>query len=351
MADLGRQAISPEVGVDMQTEATPAWAGAMECVLRISLHARQAGQNIFILEVSVAGIFELDLSNMEEAHRFVRQVAPSVLFPFARKDLASLAVSAGFQPVLLDHVDFDSMLTQVIKSQRLTRAPAPMRLDVIAAKPAAPEVLPPAVAPPAVPSEPEAVATMPADWADTSPSVLLPLMEEQPPTLPPQQPPKRRQTNRVLAVLGVATLGALVAWWMEPPARVDAPVSVAIAPTPPTAPVAVPVPVAPPEPVVPAMSAETEAAIASSKARLAEQPGEWFTLDMGTVPLSTPVNLLNGWPTDRPLFVLAAKGNNLRLVYGVFPSQADAELVQSELKHNATDKEPQAVSVVKIGSL
>ena len=138
MAELPKQAISPEVGLDMQTLAEPAWPGAMECVLRISLHARLAGRNVFLIEVSVAGIFELELPDMAEAHRFVRQVAPAILFPFARKDLANMAVSAGFQPVLLDHVDFDSMLNQVIQSQQVARSsPAPMRVDVIAAKPLA----------------------------------------------------------------------------------------------------------------------------------------------------------------------------------------------------------------------
>ena len=111
MANVARQAISPHVGVDMQTLANPAGPGAMECVLRIALHARLDGKTIFLIEVSVAGVFELDINNMEDAQRFVRKIAPSVLFPFARRDLASLTVAAGFQPVLLDHIDFDGRYT------------------------------------------------------------------------------------------------------------------------------------------------------------------------------------------------------------------------------------------------
>ena len=107
MADLPRQTISPDIGVDMQTEAAPAWPGALECVLRISLHARLKGKTVFLIEVSEAAVFELDLTNMEDAHRFVRQVAPSVLFPFARKDLASLAIEGFsvkyFTPLLSGH--------------------------------------------------------------------------------------------------------------------------------------------------------------------------------------------------------------------------------------------------------
>ena len=170
MAELPKQAISPEVGLDMQTLAEPAWPGAMECVLRISLHARLAGRNVFLIEVSVAGIFELELPDMAEAHRFVRQVAPAILFPFARKDLANMAVSAGFQPVLLDHVDFDSMLNQVIQSQQVARSsPAPMRVDVIAAKPLAAAKPETAIAAPAADTDDVWQATVPLPVAETAP--------------------------------------------------------------------------------------------------------------------------------------------------------------------------------------
>ena len=169
MANLPSVAIAPEIGVDMQTEATPAWPGALECVLRISLHARLQGKDVFMVEVSEAAVFELDLSNVEDAHRFVRKIAPSVLFPFARKDLANLTVAAGFQPVLLDHVDFDSMLTKVMQAQRITRAPAPMRLDVIAAKPeaAAPALTSAPVAAAQASAQPEQAAD--SEWPDTTP--------------------------------------------------------------------------------------------------------------------------------------------------------------------------------------
>jgi preprotein translocase subunit SecB len=312
MADVAKQALSPDVGVDMQTNAAPAWPGAMECVLRISLHARQAGKNIFILEVSVAGVFELDLTNMEEAHRFVRQVAPSVLFPFARKDLASLAVSAGFQPVLLDHVDFDAMLTQVIKSQRWTRPPAPMRLDVIAAKPS----MPAAIAP-----EPEPKP----DWADTAPAPLVePFSPE--PLLEQAQSKKLESRSKKLvagamAMLSVAAVVALWTWERTPDVKMAVQT---ITPDPTPQPLPKPIPEKPVEPPPP-LSQATQAAIQISKERLADQPQNWFTLDMGVVPPDTPLTTLNSRADDRPLFVLKSKEGGLRVLSGVFPSQAAAD--------------------------
>ena len=354
MSSLSRGAISPHVAVDMQTLAHPAWPGAMECVLRISLHARLEGKTVFLIEVSEAGVFELDVSNMEEAHRFVRKIAPSVLFPFARKELASLAVAAGFQPVLLDHIDFDSMLDQVIKAQRLTRAPTPMRLDVIAAKPAA--------APVSV-----AQAKAAPDWSDTLPEPameaiqaaqepgLVELRQAPPPMAPPakrglptKEAPKRSWRYSALALLAVASAGASLAWWLQPkPTRVaDGPV--ARAPAAQARPPATSVAALPPPPAaavapVATLSPETQMAIDISRERLAEQPANWFTLDLGLAPITTPPATLYPVAADRPVFVKAAGDGSLRVLYGVFPSRAAAELVKSQLAR--------PVTVVTIGSL
>lgn len=348
MADLPRQAISPDVGVDMQTQAAPAWPGALECVLRISLHARLKGKTLFLIEVSEAGVFELDLSNMEEAHRFVRQVAPSVLFPFARKDLANLAVSAGFQPVLLDHVDFDVMLTQVIKQHQQARASVPMSLDVLAAK----HIL---FAAPVPAQEDVALDDHGSDWQDTSPSSLSPAPL---PSLavPATEPGKKkmRASRRVIApaLLGMALLAAVLAWWLELDTKVVtepilAMVSEHKAVTPLAQPASAPASTLLPVIVVPQ---ETQAAIEISRARLADQPAAWFTLDMGAVPISAPLASLRVLPPDRPLFVVA-QADTLRVLYGVFPSQAAAELVRNELQLPEAMQGQQVATVVTIGSL
>lgn len=396
MASVPRQAISPHVGVDMQTTANPAGAGMLECVLRVALHARLEGKTIFLVEVSVAGVFALDISNMEEAQRFVRKIAPSVLFPFARRDLASLSVAAGFQPVLLDHIDFDAMLEQVIALQRLTRQPTPMpmRLDVIAARkvvaPAAGSGLVATTAPIPTPNPaaapiptPAPATTEPAldkardEWHDTQPSVLsswpvaaeikmLPEAFSGSPAGTKTRPmagngsathkrPKRRTRNAALVVLAVATLGASLAWLTQrEPAK-----SLAVAPPPtavqrPTAPVVTGVAQAEAPTVQPAkMPIETERAIAGSRARLADQRADWFTLDMGTASASEPLGSIFPIPLplqDRPVFVLADKGGSLRLLYGVFPTKEAAERVKGQLLLTEGLKAKAAAAVTPIGN-
>ena len=364
MAAVPRQAISPHVGVDMQTLAAPAWLGALECVLRISLHARLEGKTVFMIEVSVAGVFELDVGDMEEAHRFVRKIAPSVLFPFARKDLASLAVAAGFQPVLLDHIDFDTMLAQVVKSQRLTRSAAPMRLDVIAAKPVAHPAPPAPAAPGWSDTQPASLSIPVSEPAISSPAKAvragdaeereLPLLASRPPVPSDaalQVPAKPKLRNKAVALVCIAGAGAMIAWWMQAkPAGMggttvasNTRVTAAKASAAASSQAALPAPAATAAPVAPVASAETLRAIDASKERLADQPANWFTLDLGLGPVDTPLASRYPAAANRPMFVKAAKDGSVRLMYGVFPSRAAAEQVKGELTRPAT--------VVTIGSL
>lgn len=380
MSNVPRQAISPQVGVDMQTAAHPAGAGMLECVLRIALHARLEGKTIFLVEVSVAGVFELGISDMKDALRFVRKIAPSVLFPFARRDLASLTVAAGFQPVLLDHIDFDALLTQVITSQRLARQPTPMpmRLDVIQAKTPAPGDAPAVkAAPAATPGQKPAPESTQTEGHDTPPPSLSssseitvtqklpePLLAGAADTHMALVPgngsatyaqPKRRARSVVLAMLGVATLGASLAWLIqrEPGAgliEASKPATVQPQDTPPTTAVTLAVATAV-QPVK--LSIETERAVVSSRARLADQPADWFTLDMGTAAAATPLGSVFPVPAplqDRPVFVLADKDDSLRLLYGVFPSKEAAERVRDQLLLMEAVKTRPAVAVMPIGS-
>ena len=381
MANVPRQAISPHVGIDMQTFANPAGLGALECVLRIALNARLDGTTIFTVEVSVAGVFELDISDMEDAQRFVRKIAPSVLFPFARRDLASLTVAAGFQPVLLDHIDFDAMLEKVITSHELTPKPMTVRFDTILAKPPIPLA---SAAPAKVAQTIPPPITAATEWPETQlplePVIQLEAFSKLKciPTsaiksVSPTQPvalqsgaigslatrftSQRWVTTQVaLALLGMAILGVTLAWYISrEPAMVmaSAPLATTVLKpelaTGPAAPDSTTTFVTPQPVRVPT---ETQRVMEVSRTRLAEQPADWFTLDLGIAPVNAPLaTLFPSLPLlGRPMFVLPSKDDSMRLLYGVFPSIEAAKFTQNQLQQSRLMKEHQTVSVMPIGS-
>lgn len=309
MAELPQQAEQPHIGVDMQTSAQAAWDGALECVLRITLQGRLRGKSIFALEVSEAGVFELEGGSQEEITRFVRQVAASVLFPFARKDLAMLAVSAGFQPILLDHIDFDALLTRVIEQHRASmRTQGPTLQATLQAQRPATQA-PPPEPPPVEPTEP--VAPVPA-----APSAL---------PVPGAKASRRVPMAAGLLLLTLAV--GLAGWYTQ--ARRDAPLAAAPVTATPASPASAPAAPEPPPP--PPLPQATQQALQASAQRLAEQPPDWFTIELGQMPAQSDLAGLAALPTDRPLYLQQSGDTTLRLLYGAFPSAQAAETALTRL--------------------
>jgi len=120
------------------------------------------------------------------------------------------------------------------------------------------------------------------------------------------------------------------------------------------APAAASVPLAAPPAVQPVtMPPETELATASSRARLADQPADWFMLDMGSAAADMPLGSVFPVPAplqDRAVFVLTYKDDSLRLLYGVFPSKEAAERVRQQLLLMAGIAAKPALAVLPIGS-
>lgn len=110
MARMPKFAVRPDITVDLQINAQPAWENHLECSLGISLHARLNGMTLFLMEIEQCGLFLMHDTKLALLHNFVRETAQSVLFPYARKHLANLAVDAGFQPVILDPINFGQLL-------------------------------------------------------------------------------------------------------------------------------------------------------------------------------------------------------------------------------------------------
>ena len=354
MGQLSGAALSPQIGVDMNTEAHGAGTNTLECVLRISLHARAEGMNVFMLEVCAAGVFELPVLQQHEVTRFVRQVAPSVLFPFARKDLAALAVAAGFQPILLDHIDFDALLTQVINRHRAsTQAQAgssilsalqTRTLPVKKQEPSAPPAPPTPPTPPTAPAAPSptpvpkppvvqpapAVQAPPApaaeDWLDTAPQPF-----DLPPTPAPASAKKRRGKGVALVVL----VAGLAAWLLWPTHAPVAPPFTGQMAGPaggqPAAQAAGPV-TAPAAKAPAPLAAATLQALQHSSQRLSEQPPTHYSVELGTLDAHADLSALDALALQYPLYLEQTADKRMRLLYGSFPKEASAQAALAQTR-------------------
>ena len=91
-----------------------------EVVLNISAKALVEGSTLFVIELKYAGIFTL--RNFDEAQKsmMLAVYAPSILFPFARKIIADATQSGGFQPLMVDPIDFASLYEKKLSQDKLS---------------------------------------------------------------------------------------------------------------------------------------------------------------------------------------------------------------------------------------
>jgi preprotein translocase subunit SecB len=68
-----------------------------------------AGRPVFIVELSYSGVFTLNNLPPDTIEPVLLVECPRLLFPFARNVLADVTREGGFQPVLLQPIDFVSL--------------------------------------------------------------------------------------------------------------------------------------------------------------------------------------------------------------------------------------------------
>lgn len=67
---------------------------------------KAGGQQLFLLELEYAGIFQVENVPEDQLHPFLMIECPRMLFPFVRRIVADVTRDGGFPPLNLDTVDF-----------------------------------------------------------------------------------------------------------------------------------------------------------------------------------------------------------------------------------------------------
>ena len=331
MPRVPQLAVQPDIGVDFQTDVQPAWARHIECVLTISLHGRLNGETMFMIEVGQAGVFQVTPFNNEEIARFAKHTAAEVLFPYARGHLAAFAVSAGFQPIILDHVDFGALLDSAAHRSKATpnALATNWRVEPAASPIADPNAQPARAARPGqrpaadrdatpvpraasvTPATPSTGASPASPDAAAAPASRIALT---------RIAPTRAHARLALSVVILVAAAAGTWRWSASPAPPAEPAPVREA----TIPIQ-----RGPDPQ--RLLQRGEQIISASRTRIADQAESAFTLELGTVPGLDAIPTLEGLPAQRALFIGRRADGALALLYGIFPSAALAQAAAAEL--------------------
>lgn len=107
----------PQIDLQFNIGARPVGGDAHEVELKVNVTAKAEQGNVYIVELAYCGLAVMRNLPDEQMHAFMYAEAPRLLFPFARRVIADATRDAGFQPLVLDPIDFNGLYMQQLQNQ------------------------------------------------------------------------------------------------------------------------------------------------------------------------------------------------------------------------------------------
>jgi preprotein translocase subunit SecB len=113
----------PQIDVQVNIQVNAVSDEVHEVTLALSTKAASDEGVRFNVELEYATLFGIRNMAPENAHQFLYGEAPRLMFPFARRVVADATRDAGYPPLVLDPIDFNSLyLHQLAQAQETATA-------------------------------------------------------------------------------------------------------------------------------------------------------------------------------------------------------------------------------------
>ena len=104
---------TPQLDISMHDEARALeHEGLYEVVLTVTVTAKIKERTMFLVEAAQAGIFQIRNLPQEELGPVLGILCPNTLLPYAREVVSTTVMRAGFPPVVLNHMSFETVYQQ-----------------------------------------------------------------------------------------------------------------------------------------------------------------------------------------------------------------------------------------------
>jgi preprotein translocase subunit SecB len=107
-----REQEQPVVDIQLGVEAKPVADGMYEVIVTATVHTQIKEKTVFLVEVRQAGIFEIRNLPEDQMGPIMGIACPQIVYPYLRGNVADLIQRAGFPPVHLSEINFQTMYEQ-----------------------------------------------------------------------------------------------------------------------------------------------------------------------------------------------------------------------------------------------
>lgn len=106
------QAEQPQLEVQITQQSQRVNEMLFEVTLVVTVTAKSGDKVLFLVEASQAGVFQIRNVAEADLSPVLGIVCPNVLFPYARETVSDVINRAGFPPILLAPVNFETIYQQ-----------------------------------------------------------------------------------------------------------------------------------------------------------------------------------------------------------------------------------------------
>jgi preprotein translocase subunit SecB len=108
----------PNLRVEVNVNAAKFGDKAYESNIHFKAEAKSNEAVIYDMELSYAGLFQIEGMPEESLEPFLLVNCPALLFPFLRRLVSDITREGGFPPLLLDPIDFASLFVARKQQER-----------------------------------------------------------------------------------------------------------------------------------------------------------------------------------------------------------------------------------------
>jgi len=106
---------TPDIDIEVNVSASRLQEFVFEVVVMATVTIKQGEKIAVLVEAKQAGIFEVVNFPEEQIDPIVSIACPTIIYPYLRSNIADLITRAGFQPVHLSEINFQSLYEQRIQ--------------------------------------------------------------------------------------------------------------------------------------------------------------------------------------------------------------------------------------------
>jgi preprotein translocase subunit SecB len=107
----------PNVDIQLGVEASNVAEGVFEVCVTATVQTRIGDRTVFLVEAKQAGIFEIRNVPPEQMGPIMGIACPQIVYPYLRGNVADVVTRAGFPPVHLAEINFQTMYEQQLQQQ------------------------------------------------------------------------------------------------------------------------------------------------------------------------------------------------------------------------------------------